>query len=218
MLTKQQIQAAVAVMSKMFPDAQPSLDARTPFQYMISVMLSAQATDISVNKVTPQLFKDYPDPQTMAAASEVALQADIHSIGLYRNKAKHMKAASEALLRDFNGVVPHTRNELMRLPGVGRKTADVVLADAFGIPAFAVDTHVTRVTKRLRMVPQKATVLEIEQRMMQMMPEAQWVATHHTMIYFGRYQCLARAPKCEQCPLLDICAEGQQRLGLKQAN
>lgn len=215
MLSKKQTQQAVEIMGKMFPNAQPSLDARTPFQYMISVMLSAQATDISVNKVTPKLFRDFPDPQAMAAASETALQADIHSIGLYRNKAKHMKAASQALLDDFNGVVPSTRAELMQLPGVGRKTADVVLADAFGIPAFAVDTHVTRVTKRLRMVPQKATVLEIEQRMMKLLPENLWVTAHHRMIYFGRYHCLARAPKCEQCPLLSICADGQQRLGLK---
>ncbi|MFC6169124.1 endonuclease III [Loigolactobacillus jiayinensis] len=216
MLSKQQTQQAVAIMGEMFPDAQPSLDARTPFQYMISVMLSAQATDISVNKVTPKLFTDFPDPQTMAAASETTLQLAIHSIGLYRNKAKHMKAASQALLTDFNGVVPHTRAELMQLPGVGRKTADVVLADAFGIPAFAVDTHVTRVTKRLHMVPQNATVLEIEQKMMKQLPEDQWVTAHHQMIYFGRYQCLARAPKCAQCPLLELCADGQHRLGLKK--
>ncbi|MFD1317402.1 endonuclease III [Loigolactobacillus zhaoyuanensis] len=216
MLSKQQTQQAVVIMGEMFPDAQPSLDARTPFQYMISVMLSAQATDISVNKVTPQLFTDFPDPQTMAAATETALQQDIRSIGLYRNKAKHMKAASQALLDDFNGVVPRTRADLMQLPGVGRKTADVVLADAFGIPAFAVDTHVTRVTKRLHMVPQKATVLEIEQRLMKLLPQELWITAHHQMIYFGRYQCLARTPKCAQCPLLGMCADGQHRLGLKK--
>lgn len=214
MLTKKQTRLAIAIMGKMFPDAKPSLVAQTPFQYLIAVLLSAQATDISVNKVTPKLFSDFPDPQTMAAASEAALRQDIHSIGLYRNKAKHMKAASQALVENFGGVVPKRRQDLVTLPGVGRKTAAVVLADAFNIPAFAVDTHVTRVTKRVQIVAADASVLQIEQRMTHLLPKKLWVAAHHRLIYFGRYHCLARAPKCLQCPLLSICADGQQRLAV----
>lgn len=214
MLTKKQTRLAIGIMGKMFPDAKPSLTAQTPFQYLIAVLLSAQATDISVNKVTPKLFSDFPDPQAMAAASEAALRQDIHSIGLYRNKAKHMKAASQVLVEKFNGVVPKTRQALVTLPGVGRKTAAVVLADAFGVPAFAVDTHVTRVTKRLQIVANDASVLQIEQRMTHLLPKKLWVPAHHRLIYFGRYHCLARGPKCLQCPLLSICADGQQRLAL----
>ncbi|ANK59524.1 endonuclease III [Loigolactobacillus backii] len=212
MLSKTKTQYAVKVMGEMFPDARPSLRAASPFQYLVSVMLSAQATDISVNKVTPQLFKHFPTAIEMAAATETAIQQDIHSIGLYRNKAKHIKATSQALLVNFAGVVPSNRQDLMSLPGVGRKTADVVLADAFAEPAFAVDTHVERVTKRLHMVPQKASVLEVEQLMMQKLPKERWITAHHRMIYFGRYQCLARAPKCTTCPLLSVCLAGQQRL------
>lgn len=213
MLNQEQTLKAVQVMGDMFPDAQPSLRSRTPFQYLVSVMLSAQATDVSVNLVTPALFKDFPDPQAFASATETEIQADIRSIGLYRTKAKHIKAASQQLLRDFDGVVPQTHHELMSLPGVGRKTADVVLADAFHIPAFAVDTHVTRVTKRLKIVPESANTLKIEQIVMSKLPEDLWITAHHRMIYFGRYHCTARNPKCEVCPLLDMCETGQQRLG-----
>lgn len=215
MLGKAQTLKAVQIMGDMFPDAKPSLRSRTPFQYLVSVMLSAQATDVSVNQVTPTLFKDFPDPAAFAKASEAEIQADIRSIGLYRNKAKHIKAASQQLLTEFNGVVPKTHHELMSLPGVGRKTADVVLADAFHIPAFAVDTHVTRVTKRLKIVPESANTLKIEQIVTSKLPQELWITAHHRMIYFGRYHCTARQPKCDVCPLLEMCETGQQLLGQK---
>ena len=180
------------------------------------MILSAQATDVSVNKVTPTLFAAYPTPEALAAAPVEEIIEKIRTIGLYRNKAKNIKACASQLIERFNGQVPRTREELVSLPGVGRKTANVVLGDAFGIPAIAVDTHVERVTKRLRICRLDANVLEVEQTLMKKVPEDLWVKTHHTLIFFGRYHCTARAPKCEVCPLLTMCQEGQLRMRAKK--
>lgn len=215
MLNKQQTQEAIAIMGEMFPDAHGELIHENSFQLLIAVILSAQATDVSVNKATPALFAAYPDPTALAQAPLDDIIAKIKTIGLYRNKAKNIKACAEKLLREFGGKVPHTREELMSLPGVGRKTANVVLGDAFKIPAIAVDTHVERVSKRLRICKQKASVLEVEETLMKKLPQDSWVTAHHRMIFFGRYHCLARSPKCEGCPLLFMCKDGQMRLGIK---
>lgn len=212
MLTKAQTQAAIAEMSRMFPDARRELVADNPFHLLIAVALSAQATDVSVNKATPALFAAYPTVEAVANAPLADIMSYIKTIGLYRNKAKNMKACAQKLLADFNGVVPQTLEELMTLPGIGRKTADVMLADAFGIPAIAVDTHVERVCKRLRICRLKDSVLEVEETLMRKIPQAAWIHTHHVLIFFGRYHCLARNPKCAICPLLEICKEGQQRM------
>ena len=189
MISKAKTMIALEQMYQMFPDAHGELISKNPFELLIAVILSAQATDVSVNKVTPTLFAAYPTPEALAAAPVEEIIEKIRTIGLYRNKAKNIKACASQLIERFNGQVPRTREELVSLPGVGRKTANVVLGDAFGIPAIAVDTHVERVTKRLRICRLDANVLEVEQTLMKKVPEDLWVKTHHTLIFFGRYHC-----------------------------
>ncbi|WP_122644990.1 endonuclease III [Enterococcus mediterraneensis] len=216
MLSKEKTREAIRLMAEMFPDAHGELVHENAFQLLIAVILSAQATDVSVNKATPGLFQAFPTPEALAEAPLEAIIDKIRTIGLYRNKAKNIKACAQMLLDDFAGEVPKTREELMRLPGVGRKTANVVMGDAFGVPAIAVDTHVERVSKRLRICKLNANVLEVEETLMRKLPEETWVDTHHTMIFFGRYHCTARAPKCESCPLLSLCQDGKERMRARQ--
>lgn len=212
MLNKEKTMEAMSRMYEMFPDAVGELHSESPFQLLIAVILSAQATDVSVNKATPALFAAYPSPEALAQAPIEDIIAKIRTIGLYRNKAKNIKACAQMLLDNYGGVVPASREELVKLPGVGRKTANVVLGDAFGVPAIAVDTHVERVTKRLRICKLSASVTEVEATLMRKIPKELWVKSHHTLIFFGRYHCTARAPKCEICPLLDMCQDGKDRL------
>lgn len=212
MLSKEKTMEALSRMYDMFPDAVGELHSDSPFQLLIAVILSAQATDVSVNKATPALFKAYPTPEALAQAPIEDIIEKIKMIGLYRNKAKNIKACAQMLLDNYDGVVPNSREELIKLPGVGRKTANVVLGDAFGVPAIAVDTHVERVTKRLRICKLNASVTEVEATLMRKIPKDLWVKSHHTLIFFGRYHCTARSPKCEFCPLLDMCQEGKDRL------
>lgn len=212
MLSKEKTMEALSRMYDMFPDAVGELHSDSPFQLLIAVILSAQATDVSVNKATPALFKAYPTPEALAQAPIEDIIEKIKMIGLYRNKAKNIKACAQMLLDNYDGVVPNSREQLIKLPGVGRKTANVVLGDAFGVPAIAVDTHVERVTKRLRICKLNASVTEVEATLMGKIPKDLWVKSHHTLIFFGRYHCTARSPKCEICPLLDMCQEGKDRL------
>lgn len=212
MLSKEKTMEALSRMYDMFPDAVGELHSDSPFQLLIAVILSAQATDVSVNKATPALFKAYSTPEALAQAPIEDIIEKIKMIGLYRNKAKNIKACAQMLLDNYDGVVPNSREELIKLPGVGRKTANVVLGDAFGVPAIAVDTHVERVTKRLRICKLNASVTEVEATLMRKIPKDLWVKSHHTLIFFGRYHCTARSPKCEICPLLDMCQEGKDRL------
>ncbi|MDH6365158.1 endonuclease-3 [Enterococcus sp. PF1-24] len=212
MISKAKTQEVLAIMMELFPEAHGELVHKNAFELLISVILSAQATDVSVNKATPALFAAYPTPLALAQAPMDDVIAKIKTIGLYRNKAKNIKTCSRQLIENFGGEVPQTREELMSLAGVGRKTANVVLGDAFGIPAIAVDTHVERISKRLRICKQSATVMEVEESLMKKIPEDLWIKAHHTMIFFGRYHCLARAPKCEICPLLSRCQDGMSRL------
>ena len=212
MLSKEKTMEALSRMYDMFPDAVGELHSDSPFQLLIAVILSAQATDVSVNKATPALFKAYPTPEALAQAPIEDIIEKIKMIGLYRNKAKNIKDCAQMLLDNYDGVVPNSREELIKLPGVGRKTANVVLGDAFGVPAIAVDTHVERVTKRLRICKLNASVTEVEATLMRKIPKDLWVKSHHTLIFFGRYHCTARSPKCEICPLLDMCQEGKDRL------
>ena len=212
MLNKEKTMEALSRMYEMFPEAIGELHSDSPFQLLIAVILSAQATDVSVNKATPALFAAYPTPKALAQAPMDDIVAKIRTIGLYRNKAKNIKACAQMLLDNYGGVVPASREELVKLPGVGRKTANVVLGDAFGVPAIAVDTHVERVTKRLRICKLNASVTEVEATLMRKIPKELWVKSHHTLIFFGRYHCTARSPKCEICPLLDMCQDGKDRL------
>lgn len=214
MINQEKTMEVIEEMMAMFPEAHGELTHKNPFELLIAVILSAQATDVSVNKATPALFAAYPTPEALAQAPIDDVISKIKTIGLYRNKAKNIKACAQQLIEDFGGEVPQTREELISLPGVGRKTANVVLGDAFGIPAIAVDTHVERVSKRLRICKQKATVMEVEEALMRKVPKELWVKTHHTMIFFGRYHCLARSPKCAECPLLKDCQDGKIRLNI----
>lgn len=210
MLNKKQIRYCLDVMTEMFPNAEAELNHENSFELLIAVVLSAQATDQHVNKVTKELFKKYKTPNDYLAVSLEELQQDIKSIGLYRNKAKNIQKLSKSLLEQFDGEIPRTRDELESLAGVGRKTANVVLSVAFGEPAIAVDTHVERVTKRLGICRWKDTPLEVEKTLMQKVPVEEWSATHHRLIFFGRYHCKARTPNCEACDLLELCREGKK--------
>lgn len=212
MLNKKQIERVLDTMGEMFPDAHCELNHSNPFELVIAVSLSAQCTDVLVNKVTKGLFEKYKKPEDYLAVSLEELQNDIRSIGLYRNKAKNIRNLCELLLEQYGGEVPRDRDELMKLPGVGRKTANVVMSVAFGMPAIAVDTHVERVSKRLGICKWKDSVLEVEKTLMKKVPEDMWGQTHHRLIFFGRYHCKAQKPQCEICPLLDICREGQKRM------
>lgn len=212
MLTKKQWEHCLEEMDKMFPDAHCELVHDNPFELTIATLLSAQCTDALVNKVTKNLFQKYKTPEDYLAVSLEELQSDIRSIGLYRNKAKNIQALCEKLINDFHGEIPQSREQLVTLPGVGRKTANVVLSVAFNIPALAVDTHVERVTKRLGLCRLKDSVLEVEETVMKKTPKEKWSKTHHQLIFFGRYHCKAQNPQCHVCPLLDMCREGQKRM------
>lgn len=218
MLTLKQIRYCLDAMADMFPDAHCELNHSNPFELVIAVSLSAQCTDALVNKVTKSLFEKYKTPEDYIAVSLEELQADIRSIGLYRNKAKHIQQLSHLLIDEYGGEVPRNREELMKLPGVGRKTANVVISVAFDIPAIAVDTHVERVSKRLGICRLKDSVLEVEQTLMKKVPKEEWGVTHHRLIFFGRYHCKAQRPQCETCPLLSICREGTKRMKEKEKN
>ena len=212
MLSKIKTIEAVQTMGDLFPNAHCELNHRNAFELLIATILSAQATDVGVNKVTPKLFERFPTPAHLAEASEEAVIECIQSLGLYRSKAKNIRLCAQQLLERFNGEVPHTREELVSLAGVGRKTANVVMSVAFNIPAFAVDTHVERISKRLQICRQKDTVLEVEETLCRKIPKELWSRAHHWMIFFGRYHCIARKPKCHECPLLEMCAFGQREV------
>ena len=212
MLSKTKTIKAVQTMGDLFPDAHCELNHRNAFELLIATILSAQATDVGVNKVTPKLFERFPTPAHLAEASEESVIECIQSLGLYRSKAKNIRLCAQQLLERFNGEVPRTREELVSLAGVGRKTANVVMSVAFNIPAFAVDTHVERISKRLQICRQKDTVLEVEETLCCKIPKELWSRAHHWMIFFGRYHCVARKPKCHECPLLEMCAFGQREV------
>ncbi len=211
MISKKRIRYCLDEIGKLFPDAHCELYHRNAFDLVVAVSLSAQCTDALVNKVTKDLFQKYHTPFDYIAVSVEELQQDIRSIGLFRNKAKNLQKMSQMLIEKYNGQVPTERAQLEELPGVGRKTANVVMSVAFGVPAIAVDTHVERVSKRLGINRWKDSVLEVEKKWMTSIPEEEWSITHHRLIFFGRYHCKAQSPKCVECPLLDICREGQKR-------
>ena len=212
MLSKTKTIEAVQTMGDLFPDAHCELNHRNAFELLIATILSAQATDVGVNKVTPKLFERFPTPAHLAAASEESVIECIHSLGLYRSKAKNIRLCAQQLMERFDGEVPQTREELVSLAGVGRKTANVVMSVAFNIPAFAVDTHVERISKRLQICRQKDSVLEVEETLCRKIPKELWSRAHHWMIFFGRYHCIARKPKCHECPLLEMCAFGKREV------
>lgn len=184
------------------------LDHTNPFRLVISVLLSAQTTDAQVNRVTPELFRRFPTPEAMAAASPEEVAKIIRSLGFYKTKARHCVEAAQAIVADFGGEVPHTMAELTSLSGVGRKTANIVLNVSFGIvEGIAVDTHVNRIAHRLGLSPKthEREPLKTEQDLLAILPRELWGPVNHQWIRHGRYTCTARAPKCDGCVLEDIC-------------
>jgi endonuclease-3 len=200
----------VQALTELYPDARCSLDYRTPLELLVAVILSAQCTDARVNKVTPALFARYPDAAAFAQADLKELERLIQSTGFFRNKARNILACCRVLVAEHRGEVPRTMEQLCALPGVGRKTANVVLGNAFGIPGMVVDTHVLRLSRRLGLTAEK-TPEKIERDLMPLIPEAEWTALGHRLIYHGRQVCLARKPRCAACTLASFCP----RIGVK---
>ena len=192
-------------LNRLYPDAHCELNHKDSFELLIAVVLSAQTTDVSVNRVTPALFEKYPDAISLSEASEEDVMRLIHSIGLYKNKSRNIINLAKELVKRFDGEVPSKREELESLPGVGRKTANVVLSNCFDYPAFAVDTHVSRVSKRLMIARKEDDVLTIEKKLMKFFPRNCWSRLHHQFIFFGRYKCKAKNPECTDCPFRDSC-------------
>lgn len=211
-MNKQQIRHILDTITAMFPDAHCELRHSNPFELTIAVVLSAQCTDEMVNKVTPHLFAKYKHPQDYVDIPLAELENDIRRIGLFRSKAKNIQNLCRILVEKYNGEVPREHEALVELPGVGRKTANVVVSNAYGVPAIAVDTHVERVSKRLGICRWKDTPLQVEKTLMQKVPREEWSDTHHRLIFFGRYHCKAQTPKCDGCPLFSVCREGKKRL------
>lgn len=202
---KVRLKKIMAIIADMFPEAKGELEWEQPYQLLIAVILSAQTTDKAVNKVTPFLWAKYPNLEDLASANLTDVELILKSIGLYKTKARNIIKTAQILVDNYNGQVPKTHKELEALPGVGRKTANVVLGEVYAIPGIAVDTHVSRVAKRLNISSQDADVKEIEADLMQKIPKKDWVISHHRLIFFGRYHCLAKNPKCEVCPLQTYC-------------
>lgn len=198
LLTSEETTKVIRAMGELFPEAKAELNHDSPFQLLIAVILSAQTTDVGVNKVTPGLFEAYPTPEALMQADREDIMEKIKTIGLYRNKAKFIKSCATDIVERFGGEVPQTRKELQSLAGVGRKTANVVMSVAFDEPAIAVDTHVNRISKKFNIAPEDASIRQVENCLMEKLPEDLWSQAHHWLIFFGRYHVL-RDHDHEEC-------------------
>lgn len=219
MLKKERYKAFIKFFSENQPVAETELKYENPFQLLVAVVLSAQCTDKRINQVTPALFRDFPTPAHLAASNFDELFPYIRSVSYPNNKTKHLIGLGKMLVEDFEGEVPGTVAELIKLPGVGRKTANVITSVIWNQPNMAVDTHVFRVSKRLGLVSQNAkTPLEVEKQLIQHIPKKYVHIAHHWLILHGRYVCLARTPKCESCTISDFCRyyEKNQQLSQKE--
>ncbi len=194
----------VSILRSIYPDVKTQLFYRNPFELLIATILSAQCTDKQVNRVTPELFENFTSPEDFAVAPLKQIEKYIRPTGFFHNKAKHIKGCAQTLIKHHNGIVPHTLHALVKLPGVGRKTANVVLGAAFGIPGIVVDTHVARISRRLSLTRQKDPV-KIEFDLMELIPKRDWNDFGLLLIYFGRSVCKARRPDCPLCPLYPLC-------------
>ena len=204
MVKNKDISEILDILEQSYPDAECALHHENVFQLIVAVALSAQTTDKSVNQVTPTLFKRYPDAEALAEADVEEVAEYIKRIGMYHTKAKNIVAMAQKLCADFGGQVPDNYDDLISLPGVGRKTANVVLSVGFGQQRIAVDTHVFRVANRIGLVHEK-DVLKTELALMDRIPEKRWSRTHHSLIFHGRQCCDARKPKCDVCPIVTYC-------------
>ncbi|HYS55849.1 MAG TPA: endonuclease III [Thermoanaerobaculia bacterium] len=212
--TKKQERALeiVSRLKRMYPKARCTLDFTNPFELLIATMLSAQSTDVRVNIVTKSLFRKYPNPQSFADARQAEMERDVRQTGFFRNKAKAVIAASHTIMEKHGGEVPRTMEELTSLPGVGRKTANVVLGNAFNTAVgIVVDTHVTRVAGRLGLTA-NVDAVKIEQDLMKLIPQKEWTVFSHRLIQHGRQICIARKPKCRECLLNELCPSAEEPL------
>lgn len=192
------------ILKETYSDVKAGLDFRNPFEILIATILSAQCTDKRVNIVTKELFKDYGTVEKLATLQPEELGVMIKSCGLYKNKSKNIILTCNMLINEFSGIVPSDIDELQKLPGVGRKTANVVASNAYNVPAIAVDTHVFRVSNRIGLADAK-NVLNTEKQLMKVIPKSEWSDAHHQLIWHGRKLCMARNPKCIICPLNEVC-------------
>ena len=204
MTKKERYEKVIAWFQENVPVAETELHYNNPYELLIAVILSAQCTDKRVNMITPRIYQDFPTPEALAATTPEVIFEYIRSVSYPNNKSKHLVGMARMLVNDFNSEVPDTLEELIKLPGVGRKTANVVLSNAFGIPALAVDTHVFRVANRLELVHCK-NVECAEEELCALIPKEDWADAHHWLIWHGRLFCKARNPLCERCKLNDLC-------------
>ena len=203
---KERYEAFVSYFKERDPDAETELSYGNPYELLVAVILSAQCTDKRINLVTPKLFADFPSPEALAVSHFDELFPYIRSVSYPNNKTKHLLGMAKMLVSDFNSVVPDNITDLQKLPGVGRKTANVIASVVYDQPTMAVDTHVFRVSKRLGLVTQTAkTPLEVEKQLVKHIPEEHIAKAHHWLILHGRYVCLARSPKCEKCKITHFC-------------
>lgn len=198
-------------LDNLFPNAHCELNYTKDYELLIAIVLSAQTTDKRVNQVTPVLFNKYPDLKSLSEAPLKDIEQIIMSIGTFKKKSIFVKNIATSLINDHNGIVPNDRQYLETLSGVGRKTTNVFLSEYYGVPAIAVDTHVERVSKRLKLAPFKATVKEVETALMKKIPKERWIKTHHQFIFFGRYHCKAINPNCSECQLQHLCKYYQEK-------
>ncbi len=205
MTKKERFEKVIAYFSEHQPVAETELNYENPYQLLVAVILSAQCTDKRVNMVTPALFKAFPKPEVLAAASSDEVFPYIKSISYPNNKAKHLVGMAKMLMEEFNGKIPSEVNELQKLPGVGRKTANVIASVIYDQPTMAVDTHVFRVAARLGLTTNSKTPLDTEKQLIKYIPKDKTPIAHHWLILHGRYICVARKPKCEICPLTAFC-------------
>lgn len=191
----------------LFPDARCELNHKNNYEMTVAVILSAQTTDASVNKVTESLFQKYPTIESLAEADLATIEKEINSLGLYRNKAKAIQGMAKVVVDKYHGVIPDNMKDLVTLPGVGRKCANVILSECYNIPSLAVDTHVNRVSKRLGLAKKDDDLLTVEKKLKRKIPRDRWIKSHHQFIFFGRYLCHSRNPECNSCPFTSICKE-----------
>ncbi|AWG03551.1 endonuclease III [Trueperella pyogenes] len=207
--SREQVAEILARLAREYPDAECALNFTNPFELLVATILSAQTTDARVNQVTPQLFARFPDPVALAGATLSELEEILHPLGFFRAKARSLSGVGRALVEVHDGVVPRTLEELVALPGVGRKTANVVLGNAFGVPGITVDTHVGRLTRRWGWTKQTDPV-KAERELMDVMPREEWTMDCHRIIFHGRQVCHSRRPECGACVLADVCPSAER--------
>ncbi len=207
---KDKIQAIIDYLDELYPDARCELNYKKDYELLVATVLSAQCTDKRVNEVTKVLWQKY-DIFSLAKADRKEIERIIRPVGSFTKKASYLISIAQSLVKDYNGTVPNNREYLESLPGVGRKTCNVVLSNLYDLPAIAVDTHVERVSKRLRLAYQKDSVWQVEQKLMKKLPKEKWSRLHHQLVLFGRYNCKAIKPECDECKLKNYCSYYQKK-------